>query len=820
MTFAGLLYLASRLAPGSTLVKAVFAGLWLSVWILAGYLGRKKIFESAIFFNLLVSAFIFGGSVMAGLGMTDEAQRLEDRMAVAGAIWENAARKGGDQVVNGIWSLATGGLTGQGPGNGSPHLVPAFHTDMIFTSIGEEMGWCVLALLTLSFLILLYRGFIIAYHSGRSFPFYLASGITLVTGIQFFTIVLGSLGIIPLTGVAVPFLSFGRTSLILNLAAMGVLVSISRSTATENQTREIRQYGNVVAAGIETFLALGLFVLGLLFNYMVLAPEKYLIRPAYVCNQQGLKRQEYNPRISRLLSRLRAGNILDRNNDTLATTTPGQSRSYPFGDRLFFLLGDENKGLLRNSLSYGYLAEYRYRNRLRGFSTRAYGKDAEKVLTSSWRETPFYRPVENIEAVQVEDYSDPRLLGMLREGKRSAAIKEWNDSVHARNLHLTVDARLQVDLQERMAASPLLKSEKLRASVVVLDAEKGDLLSSASYPQADQRTLSDFLELNQSYQTYEKVKTNPVLVERDLGMTYQTAPGSTAKIMSATAAFMEDGKRAADIRYPIRHSINGHDVRREIGMKHAIVYSHNTYFIYLVNKEKLYFRLGQLYASVGIRIGKDGTKLTYPSYTFYRNEFKDSVNFFEEINSRQQSVPGEFDRFLSRGEGKINSDRWAWAWGQGTLEASPLNMARVASIPANGGGMPVTRFVQDDPVESIRIIGPEEAELLAQFMKAESAGHGILPETMGGKTGTAERTARFHRNNKLNDAWYICFLDVKDGNRAREGVRKVAVAVRIERVTQTSRLAYRLVKEVVLEALKQAGYDWQDNDVDSSDKNV
>ena len=824
VTFAGLMFLAGYLAPGSVRVKAVTALFWLFAWIIAGYVAKKKIFESAIFFNLLVSAFIFGGSIMGAVGMDSVARRLNDRIAVTASVWDNDALRGGDQVANGIWSLATGGLTGQGPGNGSPNLVPAFHTDMIFTSIGEEMGWGVLALVVLSFIILLYRGFIISYRSGKTFPFYLAAGITLVTGVQFFTIVLGSLGYIPLTGVAAPFLSFGRTSLILNLAAIGFMLSISRSTATENQRREIRKYGNVVAVGIETFIALGLLVLGILFNYMVLSRDKYLVLPAYVCTPQGLKHQEYNPRIDKLMGRLNAGSIYDRNNEVLASgSTAEGGRQYPYGAHLFFMLGDVNTNTLQ-SLDYGFMAEYRYRSDLRGFSTRISGEKGQVTLSSSWKATPFFHAVKITGEETVYDYSDPMLLQMLKEGRHSKSVEAWNAETRQRDLHLTVDAKLQKMLQEEMAESPLLtsaKRPKLRASVVILDAEKGDLLTSANYPLPDQDVLREFLNTKQSYQTYEKTRENPVLTECDLGLTFRTAPGSTAKIMSAMSAFKKNGTRAADISYQIRHSINSHDTKMKVRMKYAIVNSHNTYFVYLVNKAKLYTELGDTYAAVGARVREDYDDRTYyPTYLFYPEEFTPALSeaFFAHIRDRQEKVPKEFDRFFSGRGGKINSYRWGWAWGQGSLEASPLNMARVASIPANGGALAQTRFVETDTTVSRPILKPEEAQLLREFMIAEATkpGRHFPADSIGGKTGTPQRVADYlgldaDGNEKTcNDAWYICFVDVKETAKNGVGVKKMAIAVRLERSVQNSGLAVEFVKEVVLKTLPKAGYECED----------
>jgi len=136
------------------------------------------------------------------------------------------------QVIETLIALGSGGLFGRGllSGYAKHGWVPAAHTDSIFALLGEEMGlvgtWAVLAL----FLALAYRGFRIACKSNDPFGQVLAAGLTFWLIFQAFVNIAVVTATIPFTGVPLPFISFGGSSLIAALAAVGVLLSISRGT--------------------------------------------------------------------------------------------------------------------------------------------------------------------------------------------------------------------------------------------------------------------------------------------------------------------------------------------------------------------------------------------------------------------------------------------------------------------------------------------------------------------------------------------------------------------------------------------------------------
>jgi len=137
------------------------------------------------------------------------------------------------QVKQAILSLANGGLLGVGLGNGifKQFFIPEPHTDFIFASIGEELGFIGL-LVTLSLLLgVIWRGMKISVAQPDRFRFLLASGVTICLAINIVINVAVVLGLIPTTGLTLPFLSYGGSSLVVSAIAVGVLLNLSRLPA-------------------------------------------------------------------------------------------------------------------------------------------------------------------------------------------------------------------------------------------------------------------------------------------------------------------------------------------------------------------------------------------------------------------------------------------------------------------------------------------------------------------------------------------------------------------------------------------------------------
>src|SRR3984885_14268256 len=149
--------------------------------------------------------------------------------------WDNSIR-GGEQIAHSLWGFATGGAFGTGLGLGDPQFMPAAHTDLILAALGEEWGFLgVLAVLVL-YAGLVWFGIRVALRAGSDYNFFLALGLTLAFALQILLIAGGVLALVPLSGVVVPFLSYGRTGLITNFAIIGILFSLSRDVSASLDT--------------------------------------------------------------------------------------------------------------------------------------------------------------------------------------------------------------------------------------------------------------------------------------------------------------------------------------------------------------------------------------------------------------------------------------------------------------------------------------------------------------------------------------------------------------------------------------------------------
>lgn len=905
ISFAAFVVLGGMI--GDSLTGAM---LWFVGWIIYGVARHKQFFETAFIMNLLVFAFIFGGQVMQnipGLKETDTAARFEQRTRMCVNTWGNlnlenkadsAEAVSNTQVANGLWALATGGMTGQGLGEGNPNLIPAFHTDMILSSIGEQMGWIGLVLVALALAFLLRRMIVIGYRVGHPFAFYFCSGVAIVTGVQFFIIALGSSGMIPLTGITVPFLSYGRVSMILNLIAFGIVLSLSQNIVEAKteivkekvQQRSVGDYNYPVSIATWTFIVLALFTLGVWQYYCLWNRGKTLVHPAFVYSKEGAPMIEYNPRIALLTKEMWAGNIYDRNGLLLATsnkdilndkdvisklvdscglskekiaslTKAHVKRFYPFGEHLFFMLGDINNGLYFNS-PIGYMAESRHLSYLRGYDNVMRDKDGNPAVVYLKNRTKdgnrFVKGCEHNDSTRSVVRDNSELIKYLKDGLNGSELEKHNMEVQSTklDLYLTLDAKLQTAIQNNIEKyvqkgfnssgdssnfrrKRLDQNKHLRISVVVLDAENGDLLTSANYPLANCDTLKvkeeDARKMGEKYAVYNdnSQKDNwTAYTDMDLGLAYPTPPGSTAKVMSAMAGLNKLGTATGsntkfDIQLyevidyndkgePVEPPMYG-KTHEWVDMKQAIVVSSNCYFINLVNKYDLYNELKTIYYDVGIRLDRKS------SYTlFYSSKEVQNINSI--INLARSNALSSWDNYQNkkskglfvngRHKKTLRKGEWMWAWGQ-NMDATPLAMTRVVSAVVNKGDMPETRYTMTDEVKHHHLTSSNNAMAIKGFMREQyeynsiNKNHLSKYETLGGKTGTPQRpyTAYRHKEGQnKNDGWYVFYVDNKSVDKSKHNI---AVAVRMERIGLnggSSTDAMWLSREVVIPMLQQYNY--------------
>ncbi len=156
-------------------------------------------------------------------------------VALRVAVWLDpwaTAQGTGYQIVQAIYALSSGGIFGAGLGRGAPEYVPAVHTDFIFVAIGEELGLAGTLAVLLAYMLLIFRGFYVALTIPgrfRGFEQLLAVGLTTIIAVQSLIILGGNLRLIPLTGITLPFISYGGSSILINFVIIGLILRISVS---------------------------------------------------------------------------------------------------------------------------------------------------------------------------------------------------------------------------------------------------------------------------------------------------------------------------------------------------------------------------------------------------------------------------------------------------------------------------------------------------------------------------------------------------------------------------------------------------------------
>jgi cell division protein FtsW (lipid II flippase) len=210
----------------------------LGIVVIQRDLGAALLFF-AVFLALVYIATARAGYVVIGLLLFGAgsviAYQLFGTVRDRVDIWINPfvdASGKGYQVVQSLYAFGRGGILGTGLGAGLPLVggrlpIPAIHTDFPFAALGEELGLIgVVAILGL-YLIVIERGLRVAASAADDFRALLAAGLTLVVGVQAFIIAAGNLKLIPLTGVTLPFISYGGSSLLANGVVIGLLLALS-----------------------------------------------------------------------------------------------------------------------------------------------------------------------------------------------------------------------------------------------------------------------------------------------------------------------------------------------------------------------------------------------------------------------------------------------------------------------------------------------------------------------------------------------------------------------------------------------------------------
>lgn len=716
--------------------------------------------------GLTLMAAGFGFGYFLGVPHT-----VADRVSMWLSPWNNAVH-GGDQLAHSLWAFATGGISGMGIGRGDPQLVPAAHTDLILSALGEELGFLGVAAVFGLFALIVHRAFRIAGRARTDYEFFLAAGLAAVTALQILLISGGALGVGPLSGVVTPFLSYGRTSMLANFTVIAILMSISARAEGHLPGRTTGNAG-VLAAGKPASLRTLSTVLGIA-GAAVLAKAGYiqvLHSPAVmgqgtlVTQADGARRYQYNPRLQEVMRDIPKGTIYDRNGLPLATSNwdelekhraeyqqlgididtachRADNRHYPFGGLMFDLLGDLRTRTRWGATNTSYVERDSAR-RLRGYDDRPTLQEVKNPKTGK------------IERVIRYDYRELVPLLRYRYEPSNPAVREVLD--RPRDVRTSIDARLEIRVGA-ILRNQLKQAGQDKGAAVVMDPATGDLLAAVSYPLPpdDQSAEQD---------------SNPYLDRARYGL---YPPGSTFKIVTAMAALRKDADlthrtyeclRLPDGRVgnvikgstrPIRDDVQDSEPHGTIDMERGIVVSCNAYFAQLgtydVGAEPLWATANLL----GIAPASPNTAAQL-----------------------KKSLPQS-------------------SYGQGQVVASPFQMARVAATVANGGAMPQGRWITDET--NARTTAPEAvlsvdaARTLGRFMRtAVTSGTGrraAASVAVAGKTGTAELS------DAPSHAWFIGFAPYG------AATRKIALSVLVENGVYGGTAAAPAAAEIVNAAVK------------------
>ena len=204
--------------------------------------GQRDLGSSLLFFTLFVVMIwvatervgwlLLGAVLFAGAAYFSWSQftHVQTRVDIWIDPWSDSLGRG-YQIVQSLFGLADGGITGTGLGRGNPNQVPEAQNDFIFAAIGEELGLVGGTAILMSYLLIVGAGLRTALRTERTFEKLLAVGLTTIIGVQAFIIIGGVIKLVPLTGITLPFVSYGGSSLVSNYILLALLIRVSDSAA-------------------------------------------------------------------------------------------------------------------------------------------------------------------------------------------------------------------------------------------------------------------------------------------------------------------------------------------------------------------------------------------------------------------------------------------------------------------------------------------------------------------------------------------------------------------------------------------------------------
>lgn len=417
--------------------------------------------------------------------------------------WYNSLRNG-DQLVRAYWTLAAGGWSGTGIGSGWPGALPAGHTDLAFAHVVEELGLAGGAGYLLLLASAITDGLRVGSNNRTPERAMMATALGLLLASQAAVILGGTLGLFPLTGVVVPFLSYGKSGMAAFLGVVALIARLGEDANVRTDTDELKELRAGIL-GCQIAVVGAAVVLAAVTGYRaVFDRDEVTLKGAVTTLGDGTAKLLSDPRIVAVSAAIQRGPILDRNGTVLAESRDG-TRRYPLGSALGTLLGPSESGLLRASWSVERIAD----TTLRGWPDR---QDGPAVWLGAFPEG-HERAVLAVPDASVEDPSEKGIAeknyremggtGNLRRvalvapdwrpllpivrlhlRERAAEAEKISLDLAPRTIKLTLDSRLQTALAEKVKAAAS-KSSVGAAAAVILDPSTGEILARVQWPDYD-----------------------------------------------------------------------------------------------------------------------------------------------------------------------------------------------------------------------------------------------------------------------------------------------------------------------------------------------
>jgi cell division protein FtsI/penicillin-binding protein 2/cell division protein FtsW (lipid II flippase) len=465
--------------------------------------------------------YVIGGVVLLAVGAV-ALYFLFSHVRARVAIWINPfdyAEGSGYQLVQALYSMADGGLFGTGIGRGYPTKIPVVESDFIFAAIAEEMGLLGAAAVLLLFVLFAVRGFLIAARAKSDMSALAAAGLTAAISLQAFVIIGGVTRLIPLTGLTLPFMSQGGSSLLASFIIVGLLLR----AGDEGTGVETEMTGTVtIEGGVLGRVALGKRLTQLTIIFAVL----FALLIANLTYIQIIKASDYQNMAS--------------NNHTLARNAHNERGSILTSDGTILAESIENEdGVYERFYPEGTLAAH-----LLGYDDDQYG------------------------TAGVEASQNDTLTGQ-------SDFATWSDAITALSGSSTTgnDVVLTINSDVQRAAETALEGKT--GAIVALDPETGAVLAMASSPTYDPNDVSALVSGTSSSDALYNRATQALYAP---GSTFKMSTLATAiETNIANANSIYDSPGTMEIGGGAVTNFNSTDYG-EITLKEATAVSSNTVF--------------------------------------------------------------------------------------------------------------------------------------------------------------------------------------------------------------------------------------------------